>query len=308
VTNAQLDACARLRCAAVTTHDAYERPPRPLRREEAGVTRRGLLGLRLTSRARADVDYDGATARVHAAFDRDGHEPLLRAIEPVGEVLADIAAPAPGTRVLDVGAGDGNVALACARRGAKVTACDLAAAMVRSGRARCADVSWDRADVEELPYPDGVFDVVTSAFGATLAARPGRAVGELARVLRPGGRLVLTAWIARGLPGALFGVLDGVAPMPQGVRPASDWGDEAIARRRLEPTFAEVESRMRTVRLAFDSPGAMFDALVRGLPADEAQWPALRPGFDRLLAASNNRPPAAEVDARYRVYVAARPA
>jgi hypothetical protein len=45
---------------------------------------------------------------------------------------------------------------------------------------------------------------------------------------------------------------------------------------------------------------------VRGLPADEAHWPALRPGFDRLLAASNNRPPAAEVDARYRIYVATR--
>jgi SAM-dependent methyltransferase len=292
----------------VTTHDAYERPPRPLRREEAGVTRRGLLGLRLTSRARADIDYDGAGARVRAAWERDGHELLLRAIEPVAEVVADIAEAGPGVRVLDVGAGDGNVALACARRGAEVAACDVAAAMVRRGRARCEahEVAWERADAQELPYLDGAFDLAVTAFGAALAPRAGRAARELARVLRPGGRLVLATWIARGLPGALHGLLDRVAPLPQGVRPPSDWSDAAVARGRLEPAFTGVESRMRTVRLSFASPDAMFDALVRGLPADEAHWPALRPGFDRLLVASNNRPPVAEVDARYRIYVATR--
>jgi SAM-dependent methyltransferase len=213
----------------------------------------------------------------------------------VAEVAADLAGVAAGARVLDAGAGDGNVALACAARGADVDACDLAAGMVARGAARTGgSVRWTRADVQDLPYPDGAFDVVISAFGAALAPRARRTAAELARVLRPGGRLVLCAWVPRGLPGRL----DEHVALPDGVRPPSAWADEATARRRLEPHVEDLERRTRTVALAFPGADAMFAAF--GLPA------GVRPAFDRLLAAQNNRPPAAEVDARYVLYAAHR--
>jgi SAM-dependent methyltransferase len=272
--------------------DAYLPPPgRPPER----LSRRGLLRLGFSAKARADIDYDGVTARVRAVWERAEAVPLLRALEPVAAAAVELAGVSAGDRVLDAGAGDGNVALACADRGARVDACDLAAAMVARGRERTGDaVRWTRADVQALPYPDATFDVAISTFGAALAPRPRQAAAELARVLRPGGRLVVAAWVPRGLPGRLDEHLE----LPDGVRPPSAWADEATARARLEPHVEELERRVRTVALAF--PGA--DALAAALGVDAA----LRPAFDRLLAAQNNRPPAAELDARYVLYAGDR--
>jgi SAM-dependent methyltransferase len=282
------------------TRDVFARPPA---RSEPGISRRSLLRLGFTARARADIDYDGVTERVRAGWERDGHEPLLRAIEPAAEVLVEVAEVGPGQRVLDVGAGDGNVALACAERGADVDACDVAEAMVARGRARCGDrARWAQGDAQALPYADGAFDVVISAFGAALAPRARRTAHELARVLRPGGRLVLAAWAPRGLPGRL----DEHVHLPDGVRAPSDWADEETARRRLEPLLDGLERRSRTVALAFPDADAMFDALTRPLGLPEDGRAALRPAFDRLLAAQNNRPPAAEIDARYVLYAGRR--
>jgi len=288
----------------VEARDVYQRAPA---REPQPISRRSLLRLGFTARARADIDYDGVTARVRAGWESAADEPavqlLLRALEPVAEAAVDLAGVEAGERVLDVGAGDGNVALDCAARGADVDACDLAASMVSRGRARSGDrVRWAQADAQALPYADGAFDVVISAFGAALASRASHTARELARVLRPGGRLVLAAWLARGLPGRL----DEHVALPDGVRPPSDWADEETARRRFEPVLEGLERRSRTAALGFPDADAMFDALTLplGLPADRRA--AVRPAFDRLLAAQNNRPPAAEIDARFVLYAGRR--
>src|SRR5215207_7959169 len=270
-------------------------------REPAPLSRRALLRLGFTAQARADIDYDGVTERVRAGWESAGAavDPLLRALDPAARAAVDLAGVERGERVLDAAAGDGNVALACAERGAEVDACDLADAMVVRGRSRCGDrVRWARADVQDLPYPDGTFDVVVSAFGAALAPRARRTAYELARVLRPGGRLVLAAWAPRGLPGRL----DEHVALPDGVRAPTDWADEETARRRFEPVLEGLERRSRTVALAFPDVDAMFDALTLPLGLPAGRRAALRPAFERLLAAQSNRPPEAEIDARYVLY------
>ena len=81
---------------------------------------------------------------------------LSRVLEPAARELCDACAVSAGQEVLDVAAGDGNFALACASEGASVVASDLAPAMVEAGRARTDaegyDVEWVLADAEELPF------------------------------------------------------------------------------------------------------------------------------------------------------------
>ena len=182
--------------------------------------------------------------------------------------------------------------------------------MAERGRARGAGasgrVAWRVADVQALPYPDETFDCVLSSFGAQLAPRPLQAAGELARVARPGGFVALTAWIPRGLPGRMEELVERHAPLPDGVPGPHQWGIESVARRRLAPLLEDLQMRARTLSLRFDSADAAFEALVRAEPLDEEHREAVRPGFERLLSSCNNRPPAAEIDARYLVVLGRR--
>jgi SAM-dependent methyltransferase len=292
----------------VTGRDVYGKPPRRRPLAQTGISRRSLLGLRLTSSARRDIDWGALTARVRAGWQRNGHEPLLRAIEPVAHVLAELAGTGPGTHVLDVGAGDGNLALAAAGRGARVEACDLAPAMVERGRERCADyeIEWRVADAQELPYADAGFDAVLSTFGATEAPQAARTAGELARAVRPGGIVAVAAWVPRGLPGHVDELVEPYAPLPDGVTPPSEWGRQATARALLGPALDELQLLTRTVPLRFPSPDSFFDALLRPLPLGPSDRDALRPRLERVLASCNNRPPEVEVSARYLIALGRR--
>jgi SAM-dependent methyltransferase len=288
--------------------DLYERPPRGPDRGRGRLSRRALLGLRPVPDAAADVDYRDASERIRLAWEREGHELLLRRLEPVAEVVADLADVSPGARVLDVGAGDGNVAIACARRGAEVAACDPAPAMVERGLARCgADVGWAVADATALPYADAVFDAVLSSFGAALAPRAELAARELLRVARPGGVVILTAWIPRGLPGQLEEFANDLAPRPAGVPSPGDWGVQAVARDRLGPLLEGLELRTRTVPLRFADADTAFDALARTLPLEPSRRTELRPDFDALLRSTNNGVTVVELPARYLIARGRRP-
>jgi SAM-dependent methyltransferase len=294
---------------AVAGRDIYGRPPPRARRDaDTAISRRSLLRLRLSGAARRDLDHEALSDRVRKVWERDGHEPLLRQLEPAAELLADLTLVAAGKRVLDAAAGDGNVALAAARRGAEVDACDLAPRMVERGRARCAGAFWCVADVEALPYDDGEFDAVLSSFGAQLAPRPGVAARELVRVARPGGFVALSAWIPRGLPGRMWELVERHAPLPDGVPGPDQWGVEAVARRRLAPLLEEMQLRVRTLPLRFDSANAAFEALVSAEPLGEQHRDAVRPRFDRLLSSCNSGAPAVEIHARYLVMVGRRKA
>jgi len=116
-------------------------------------------------------------------------------------------------RVLDVAAGDGNLAVAAARRGAAVSACDLTPRMVELGRARSAAaglaIEWVEADVEDLPFPAGGFDVVASAFGAIFAPRPHLAAEEMFRVVRPRGLVAMANYAEAGVLGRITALASG---------------------------------------------------------------------------------------------------
>jgi ubiquinone/menaquinone biosynthesis C-methylase UbiE len=109
--------------------------------------------------------------------------------------VLELLAPLEGKRVLDAGCGDGVYSIAAAERGAFVTGVDLSEDMLAAAQARSAArgiaVDWRQGDVMALPFPDSGFDLAIAITLLCLVPDPREAVRELARVLVPGGRLVI---------------------------------------------------------------------------------------------------------------------
>jgi ubiquinone/menaquinone biosynthesis C-methylase UbiE len=177
--------------------------------------------------------------------------------------------------VLDVAAGDGNFALACARDGASVVASDISPGMVERGRRRSEeegyDVEWAEADVEDLPFEDARFDCVGSVFGAMIAPRPRVAAEELFRVVRPGGTVGMTAWTNEGFSADLFALGRSYAP-PSDTPLAHEWSVEENVRERFDGLAARFEIERRKLVWHADSP----EELVAMLGTSAPPWVAAR--------------------------------
>ena len=120
-----------------------------------------------------------------------------------------------GDRVLDACCGTGDLALAARDAGGLATGLDFSERMLERARRKAPDVEWVRGDVLALPFPDASFDAATVGFGIRNVADIDRALAELARVLRRGGRLgVLEITTPRGLLAPFYRVwFDGVVPL-----------------------------------------------------------------------------------------------
>lgn len=104
----------------------------------------------------------------------------------------------PGGTVLDVACGPGALAIAAAEMGARATGLDIAPALLDIARQRSeaagVEVDWVEADMTELPFPQGSFDLVASAFGCMFAPDPEAMAAEMLRVCGPAGTIVTLAW------------------------------------------------------------------------------------------------------------------
>jgi SAM-dependent methyltransferase len=149
-------------------------------------------------------------------------------LQLVGELLCEAVDLRAAERVLDVAAGNGNATLAAARRFARVTSTDYVPALLDRGRRRAeaegAQVTFEVADAEALPYGDATFDVVLSTFGAMFAPDHAQAAREMTRVCRPAGRIGLASWMPTGFLGDLFRLVAQYVPPTPGVRSPLLWG------------------------------------------------------------------------------------
>lgn len=116
--------------------------------------------------------------------------------------MLELTAPRPGERVLELACGVGGVGLAAARlvgQSGEVVLSDVAAEMTaiaaaRAAAAGLANVRTMELAIEQIEQPDEAYDVVVCREGLMFAVDPARAVGEIHRVLRPGGRVALAVW------------------------------------------------------------------------------------------------------------------
>jgi SAM-dependent methyltransferase len=206
-----------------------------------------------------DTDTDAASAdralkARHRAMWALGDYPAVAAdvIPELGPVLVAAGGVRAGDRVLDVGAGSGNAAVAAALTGAQVTASDLTPELFEAGRAFAdrhgVTLEWEEGDAEALPYDDGAFDVVVSCIGVMFAPHHQRAADELVRVCRPGGRIGLLNWTPTGFVGDMFRAMKPYAPAPPpGAQPAPLWGDEDHVRALLGDRVTDVVARRQVL-------------------------------------------------------------
>jgi SAM-dependent methyltransferase len=113
---------------------------------------------------------------------------------PLFGAALDAARVGPGARFLDAGCGAGLVALLASLRGARVSALDASAALLAIARERLPTADVREGDLESLPFADESFDMATAVNSLFYAADMAAAMRELARVVRRGGRVVITAW------------------------------------------------------------------------------------------------------------------
>jgi SAM-dependent methyltransferase len=203
-------------------------------------------------------DFSEVKDRMKFVWAQGHYAEVAKVLWPAAEAIVEASGIGPGMRVLDVAAGNGNVAVAAARKGASVVASDITPELVVQGRERTEaeglDVEWREADAEELPFEDGSFDVVTSAFGAMFAPRADHTAGELIRVAEPGGKVAVTAWAPDGAVGRTLAIsAKYMPPPPEGVDSPLSWGDEATVRARFANVASSVECVARSVPWRFAS-------------------------------------------------------
>lgn len=228
--------------------------------------------------------------------------PFGEMLLPSSGRLVEAAGVAGGERVVDVGCGMGNTSIAAARAGAHVTGVNLTPKMLEGARAAAARegviaCTFLEGDAQALPLPDDAFDAALLTFGCMFAPDQGRTAAELARVVRPGGRIGFTGWIPEGGPGEFLRLVASFAPPPP---PSAGsplaWGDEAHVRDLFAQAApgSEVTATRQRVTVVFDSVDdavttytTRFGPLVLGRPAFEqaGTWDPMVATLDEFFGA-----------------------
>jgi SAM-dependent methyltransferase len=125
---------------------------------------------------------------------RDWAEIQEGIIRPAYLAVLDRTGVKQGTLYLDIGCGEGMAAMLAAERGATVSGIDAASALVAVARERTPAGDFREGDLEDLPFADHSFDVVTSFNAVQFAGNPALALAEAKRVTRPGGVIAVLVW------------------------------------------------------------------------------------------------------------------
>ena len=202
-------------------------------------------------------DLTAVKTRQQAAWSSGDYAIVGTTLQIVGEDLCETLDLRPGSKVLDVAAGNGNATLAAARRWCDVTSTDYVRALLNNGRDRAAaerlKVDFREADAENLPFADKSYDVVMSTFGVMFTADHDKAAGEMLRVCRSGGKIGMANWTPEGFIGQLFKTLGKHLPPPAGVKSPALWG----TRSRLDEMFGkagEIDAQPRMFVFRYRSP------------------------------------------------------
>lgn len=238
-----------------------------------------------------------------STWDAGEYERTAATLLPAAEEAVAALAPGAGERVLDVACGTGNAAELVVRAGAAAVGVDTAARLLGVARERVPEAEFVEGDAEALPFAEDEFDAAVSLFGV-IFAEPEAAARELLRVVRPGGRIVVTTWVPDGPlheVGATIGRALGRENQP------SPWSSPDVLR-SLFAGAAAVEIAERELAFTGESPEA-FDAeqaryhpmwlASEGPLRETGRYDEVRAEMRAVLRAGNEDPAAFRVISRY---------
>jgi SAM-dependent methyltransferase len=250
------------------------------------------------------------------------YESTAEQLLPAARVVVDTAAIRPAERALDLGCGTGNAALLAAELCGEVIGVDPAQRLLDVARARAAsearEVTFLHGEAASLPIDDSSVDAILSVFAVIFAPDPGAAAAEMSRVLAPGGRIVLSAWIPAGALFELNSVAAetvrqavGAPPMPAPFA----WHDRDWLLSLLAPYGFGVDIQPHSLTFAASSAQEFLDIEARNHPLAVAglrvleplgQADALRARLLGILEKGNEDRDSFRVTSRYVVAAARR--
>ena len=202
-------------------------------------------------------DVEELKTRLKTTWMTGDYDVFSRYLEKGAEQFFQRLGISPGTLVLDVACGAGQLALIAARAGAHVVACDIATNWLEKARRRAAseglEIIFEEGDAEALPYVDGQFDAVSSLVGAMFAPRPELVAAELTRVCRPDGIIAMANWTPGGFVGRMFKTISRHIA-PSGMPAPVLWGNEATVRDRFRKGIADLRCTRRVYHLEYPFP------------------------------------------------------
>jgi len=202
-------------------------------------------------------------ARQSVMWGNGPYERITNTLRDIHALVLDRLAPADGDKLLDAATGTGAVALLAAERGADVVGMDLAPVLIDTAKELAEEkglaVRFEVGDAEQMSYDDASFDLVSSTCGVMFAPDHAAVARELARVMRPGGRVALACWTPEGGLGQMFRMMGPFLPPPApGAGSPFDWGREAHVRELLDESF-ELAFEEHDSTLTVDSPEAYWE-------------------------------------------------
>jgi len=208
-------------------------------------------------------DYTAIKAKQNATWGSGDYAVVGSTLQISGESLAETMNLRPGSRILDVAAGNGNATLAFARRWHEVVSTDYVETLLEKGRARAKaeghTVQFQVADAENLPFATNEFDAVVSTFGVMFTPNQNKAASELMRVCRSGGKVGMANWTHDSFIGELFKVIGRHISPPAGTYSPARWGDADWIETTFNATASNIQIEPRSFDFLYISPEHFLD-------------------------------------------------
>lgn len=220
-----------------------------------------------------------------------GYDKVSFAISDALAHASQRLAPKPGEQALEIATGTGWVARNLASFGTQVTAVDISSGLLEAARALSAHmdpaIHFEIADAEKLPFGDASYEKMISTFGVMFAQHHQAAASEMARVCKPGGRLVMTTWVPDGSVAEFFGIIGKHGNTPPPRESPLAWGEPDHVRKLLGKDFELVFER-GTSNSYYDTVDDIWQGMAAGFgpvrnlvdSLDEAQLAAFRKDID----------------------------